>query len=707
MINSSDPTLDTSTPASISDKVTVDPEVKKRNKKFLSGIQTCKNQRRKLATNWTFNIDMRRGKPFASQTDEDRISVNLDWSLTKAKQAALFSQVPQVRIDHPPATEDAGPWLRAFEQRLNDTLVTGGIESAMDECLPDCINAAGIAAVLVSHESITEDVEIPTHDPTLPQDPNEPPPPPMTIPRVVDHRYLVSRISPGDLLWPVSFTGSNFDNAPWVGRSGRMTWPEAVQKLKLTEADKDTVLGGDDRNILDRLTHDVDRDKQVADELVAFDEVFYKEYQFDPNAKSYQTIHHLIFVNGKDEPVVDEPWKGQTQDPTSGQLIGALHYPIRYFTLTYITDETIPPSDSAIGRPQVNELNKGRTQMILQRERSLPIRAFDINRVDPAIQQSLMMGRWQAMIPVQGDASKIISEISRAVMPAENFTFDRIAKADLNEAWQIGTNQTGDGAGIETKAEADVVQQNFQTRIGQERGKIAKFVVSIAEVLGGLICLFEPPDSFGEGFDPTVCRTLNYSILADSTVLLDSNQRLKRLIDFLNFSAKSGWVDVAPILKEIATLSGLDPSTVIRPPEPKPPAEPNISLRLTGVEDMMNPLALAFMIKSGQAPPPEMIDAAKKLIEQTVMPPPAPVPPGMPPILPGPNAPNLVTEQLKGGVPSAPPMQQQQVPPPPAAQGAPIIPPPAPPQVGDAHPKWGVNDRINHRTEGAGGNQIK
>src|SRR6266851_1597384 len=129
---------------------------RKRFDEWNQRISACKIYRKKLISNWTINIDYRRGKPFASQTDEDRVVVNLDWSLTKAKQASLFSQVPQIHIDHAPQTQSSGPWLFSFEQRVNDTIVVAGIEAAMDEALVDCINAAGIGAVLVSHESITE-----------------------------------------------------------------------------------------------------------------------------------------------------------------------------------------------------------------------------------------------------------------------------------------------------------------------------------------------------------------------------------------------------------------------------------------------------------------------------------------------------------------------------------------------------------------------
>lgn len=608
--------------------------------------------------------------------------------------------MPEIRVNHPPQTisEDFLPWVHNFEQRINDTAVSSGIETALDECLPDCINAAGIGIVLVCHEALTEDVQVPAIDLSFYGEaaaeieasgmlPTGEPLPMATVPRVLDSRYCMKRISPADFLWPIDFTGSDFNDAPWVGRTGRMTWAEAMSAFKLTEEDKDKYCSGEDRNILDRLNTDTEKDEAETYE-VAFDEVFYKEQKYDPAAKSYSAIHHLIFLGAHKKPVVDEPWKGQQPDEESGMLVGSLRFPLQVLSLTYITDESIPPSDSAIGRPQVNELNKSRTHMVLQREHSRPVRWFDVNRIDPLIQQALMRGVWQHMIPVQGNGENVIGEISRSALPQENFHFDTVIKGDLNEAWQVGQGQVG--TDIETKAEVNAVQGNMQTRVARERAKVSKFVCTLAEVLGGLLSIYEDPMSFGENFKPSVSRTLSYSILADSTVLLDSTQRIKRLVDFVNFSAKSGYLNVEPVLKEIATLTGLDPNVVIQPPPPKPPAEPNVSLRLTGAEDMMNPLLLAFMMKAGLAPDPKMIEQAKQLIQVSVVPPPGTIMPTSP--QPGEVGPD--------GAPVEPdPMSQVPIPiaPQPGAADLPDNPPGPPPAVGDAHPNWSSMPRINER----------
>lgn len=669
------PALDTLTEAP------AQPDNKKRNKLIKHGIATCRSMRSKLIKLWDISVLYRKGKPFNTQTDEDRVAVNLDWSYTSIKQASLFSQVPAVRVNHPPQTtsKEIAPWLHAYEQRINDSMVTGSIESVMYETLPDCINASGIGIAIVAHETITEPRDVPKVDlkalsPEVQQQimqtgfmPDGSPLEMETIPWVLDKRYTISRISPSDFLWPISFTGSDFDNAPWIGRSGRITWPEAKRRWNLDEANKDKYLG-DNRKTDERINHDGDIEKDMDNEdWVSFDEIYYKAEKYDESVKQFSAINHLIFVQGQDEPVVDEPWKGQEVDKESGELIGALKYPIRVLSLAYITDEPIPPSDSAIARPQVNELNKSRTQMMLQRQHSFPIRTFDVNRIDPAIQYNLMRGVWQGMIPVQGNGQNAITEVSRSSFPQENFTFDSIIKADASLMWQVGQDPLGND--IETRGEANVVQSNFQTRIGMQRARVGKFFCSIAEVLGGLLSIYEDPSSFGEGFSPQVSRTLAYSILADSTVLLDSNQRLKKIVDFTNMFAKSGWVNLEPVLKEAATLSGLDPAVVIMAPQPKQPVEPNISLRFTGVEDMSNPLALAFLIASGQAPSPELIQKAKQLIEMSTIPP-APQVPQL-----GPDG-NLL---------------------PPSPTGAETLPKPATPAIGEANPQMSAMNKINQR----------
>ena len=143
-------------------------------------------------------------------------------------------------------------------------------------------------------------------------------------------------------------------------------------------------------------------------------------------------------------------------------------------------------------------------------------------------------------------------------------------------------------------------------------------------------------------------------------------------------------------------------------------SEPNISLRMTGTEDLLNPLTLAFLLKSGQAPSEEEIEAAKKLIQVTVTPPPGTqsVPGGpqggpegplsaMPPGLMGSLSPEqqaalaaqVASGEIGPGGPGVPSAEAQMLPPIPSGIGAP---PPLP--FGAANPEWGLMPKIKQRT---------
>ncbi|MGE3341476.1 MAG: hypothetical protein AB7J46_06305 [Candidatus Altimarinota bacterium] len=690
-----------------------DPAQKKRIRRFKKDLELCKTQKKELMRDWRTNVDYRRGKAYATASDRDRIAVPLDWSLTKEKEAVLFSQIPAIRVNHPPQTisEEALPWVHRFEQKLNDLAIEAGIESAMNEVLPDCINAAGFGVVIVAREAITDTVMMPAIDlsifpPELQQMilssgmlPTGEPIPMVPTPRTLDSRYTVTRISPADFLWPIAFDGSDFDKAPWIGRSGRISWAEAVQRFGLEEDEKRRIIG-DSRSTEERIDWNSTASGTPAEsdlfaDTVEFDEIFYKAYHYDQQATNFSHIHHMVFVKGKDNPVIDEPWQGQMEDEESGLLLGAQKYPIRVLTLAYITDDAIPPSDSAVGRAQVDELNKSRTNMMEQRQHSLPVNWFDVNRVDPTIQYALMRGQWQGYVPVQGVGQNIIGSVARSSYPQDHHAIDQIVKNDLNQVWQVGSGMFGPD--VETGKEASAINSGMQIRVARERARVGKFFVGIMEVLGGLVSIFEDPAEIGEGFTPLVSRTLAYSILADSTVLLDSNQRLENVMRFVNFFAKSGWVDIESLVKEAATLSGLDPAVVVRPPSPKPPVEPNISLRFTGVEDVLNPLILAFLLKSGQAPDEKLIERAKELITSSVAP-----PEGQDPNagfgLTGIEGEALPSRLMSGPAGMSPDLAQlvtqlQSV------KAPKEVPAPPPPEVGAANPRWGILGRMNRRAD--------
>ena len=614
-------------------------------KDFKPRLESAKRNRRQFYTEWKRNVELRIGHIASIFTggvdveDDIQTEINPDWSLTKTKTANLYSQVPTVQITHENKQYAAAmpPFNKALNYELSEKRTNVGV--SMEEVLNDVVNAAGIGAIHVGYAARFVDKEVPVKDAykNLPDEVLQQAKAAglvemQTVPQVVSYKFFTSRISPVDMLWPSDFTGSNFDDGDFIGHTGRMPWAEAKSEFKLKDEDKDKVNPGYEVATQDDLRSEPDKGDLLDQKGVKYDELYYWRYRVDPEEKSFSAIWRLVYVNGITKPVIHEPWKGQQFDPQTYKHVGASKFPIRVLTLTYITDNPVPPSDSAAGRPQVNDMRRSRSQMFQNRERSIPIRWFDPNRVGIEVQDTLMKGTWQGMIPTNGDGSRSIGEIARASYPAEDMSFDAVAKQDLMETWQIGPAQMGlpSPGGKKANAQQQAETQNFATRIGQERNRCAQFFLSICEVLAGWMVLYSDFPSLsdqekqamqGAWDDKKILGDLVMKIRPDSAVVLDAGQRLQRLTQFLNLTAKSGFVNIQPIIVEMAELSGLDPSEIIIQPQPKPPEEPNMSYRFTGKDDLQDPVVMAMLIKHKKAPSPEELEGAKKLLTQAAMPP--------------------------------------------------------------------------------------
>jgi hypothetical protein len=673
-----------------------DPAEKKRAKSFLARVDASKRVTSRLAPTWKSNVERRIGKPGVRVTDgetvegEPQSEINPDWSLTKTKTAHLFSQVPTVQGTHENLQYAAGvsPFMKDLNYEIGEKRTRMGV--AMEECGNDVVNASGIAALIVGYAARFDTVSVPEADeldggegvgplktakmsPDLLASIMEKAKaagldiPMRDVQRPTDYRFFVTRISPSDLLWPAEFVGSDYDDADWIGRRGRCSWSEAKADFNLTDKQKAEVISSSEERLPTESLRTEAEPRDLADtEVVEYDELYYWRYRADPNEPSFSAIWKLVFVHGLPDPVVHEPWKGQEYDQETRKYVGNCTFPIRVLTLTYVTDQAVPPSDTAAGRPQVDDLRRSRSQMFMQRKRSMPLRWFDVNRVDPLIQERLMRGEMQEMIPTNGDGSRSVGEIARASYPGENLEFDRSSKADLQESWQVGPDQIGSMAqGRRTGTEAGIVQQNFATRIGQERARVANFFLGAVRVLAGWMVLYsdfpsltpQEKQAMLQAWDMKhVLHDLVLKIRPDSTVVLDSQARIDRLSKFLNLTAKSGYVNVKPILVEMAELSGLDPTQVIIDPQPQKP-ENNVSFRFSGKDDIINTTVMAVLVETGQAPSPQSIEKAKQLLAMSAAPP----------------APPQVGQQLPGSGPGQPP------------------------PVGEAHPNWSMNSKIMKR----------
>lgn len=677
-------------------------------------VASSDRMNRDMLSEWRRNVELRIGKPAAQYTsgitddgDDLQSEVNPDWSLTKTKTANLFSQVPSVQGTHENLQykEAVSPFMKQLNYEIGEKRANVGV--AMEEVLNDVVNAAGIGAIFCGYAARSEDVDMPTVSVFQPpSQPGEPPKPTIDlkqvseeqlqqlidaklipskkVPRVVSDKFFGDRISPVDLRVPSEFTGSCFDNGDWIGHKGRMPWPVALLEFKLNAQDKDKVIAGYESPANEELRTNPESGGLLEAKGVKYTEVFYWRYRFDSEEKDFKCIWRLVMVDGLTKPAIHEPWSGQKK--VGRKYIGSMKFPIRVLTVTYITDNPIPPSDSSAGRPQVNDMRKSRAQMFQNRERSLPIRWFDTNRVGPEVQQQLMRGTFQGFIPTNGPGDKSIGEVARASYPSEDLAFDQQTKQDLMELWQIGPEQLGTGSATKkTNGQVQSQQQNFATRIGQERGRVASFFLGVCEVIAGFMVLHsefpiltpEEKATMQKAWNQKqITHDLVLKIRPDSAIVLDTQARIQRLSQALNLTAKSGYVNPAPIIEEILTLSDIDITQVMVKPQGKPPDQPNISYRFSSKDDLINPVVFAILDKAGLAPSIEQIQQASQKLQAALAAPPAPAPPAAPGV-------------PAGGAPTGGP--------PPSSVGAPVH-----PSEAQAHEDWQLQPKIAKRQKDIG-----
>ena len=606
---------------------------------------------------WTKNADKR--KAGIGDTNSEQVHVNKDWPKTKAKEANLYSQTPEVRCsaEIPELAND----VSRLAKELNKTIKKSNVGATVGECLADGINASGIAGCIVSCEKLTAPTQIPKFtDPVIQMMSGDPM---LDTVKTTDIAYPAPRISPADLLIDSSFLGSDYDQCCAIGRDGRMTWPQAQRAFGLTEEQKEKVVSGDNRITLNN-TLNSDSGKFRNQPVVNFSEIFYWRHYFHPEETSFYAIQRLVFVDGIDDPVINEEYAGQKRMP-DGSIVGMTKFPIRILTLTYVSDEALPPSDSTIARAAVNELEQIKNISIQQRKHSIPIRWADSNRISGNTKSLIEKGTFQGIVFTQGPGDRALGEVSRAAFPPENMEFEDRAERQIDEIYQTGSNQSGrEMQGDKSATEARVIQQNFQTRVGQERDKVAAFFVGIAECIAGLMVLH------GEyGLPVEIAGQVTYSVRTDAAVRLDVEARKQNIREAINQFAQSGLLNAKPLIEEYIELLGFDPMNhrgqpVVIDPQPKPPEPVNLSLK---GEDLINPMALAHLSRTLQLPTPDDVSAVSKLLEAVGL-------------IPG--AASLM----------APPVE-------PGGENGPTQDPQTP---GISNPEWSEAPRINKRDEDGG-----
>jgi len=293
-------------------------------------------------------------------------------------------------------------------------------------------------------------------------------------------------------------------------------------------------------------------------------------------------------------------------------------------TLRSVADSGYPPSDIEVSLHISEELSKGRTQMVRQRETNIPMRGFDRTRMDPETANKLTSGVWQMNIPLDGPPRDVIEEIARANFPRENFEFQRIAELEFEEMWAMSRNQRGlteDSA--KTATEAQIAQSASDVRLDAERARVLTWFTTGARKFAALLQLFKTDTSYveilgAEGqkalapWDRTqVQGQFIFKCKPDSALRIDAAARRKQMLDLYNLTANDPNVARVELLKTLFRSYNVDPSRLVVEQLPeKGPEPPKVGISFKGEDLLLTPV-LTFLQAQGVKIPPEMLMQAE------------------------------------------------------------------------------------------------
>ena len=656
-----------------------------------SFIQASVNLRKERFTSWKESVNYRVQKPFggmgATETTQDRVAVPEDWSRTKQKTSQLMFKLPKI------LAKACRPEFKSKERAVT-SLVNSKLRKEVkayymvDECLADVINAAGVMVSVIGIDQRTRTLKVPRPVPAQQALPLEaqaqeaaalepgaealvveaqsmtPAEPTFDeIAQIISKRFYWTRISPAAFLWPTDFTGSNWDEAPWLGYE---TWMHVEEAKKIWGQKFPANFKPTDTKPL-LLSEDLATEGRTTpsnDQYVKLQIIWYKAAVYDADAFHPDHLRKVVFADGVDQPLEqgDSTWQKfvEATDPvapipatpagvdpatgaatpatpeqpgkpgTTAHYIGLTKFPIRVETLTYVSDMAIPPSDSEAGRPQVREMIRSRSQMLRQRDQSLPIRWYDTNRLDETIADAIRNGDWQDMIPTNGPGDRVVGEVARAQFPRENFEFQRVINGDLDRSWSLSNNALGQlNSGERSATEINAVQDAGLVRLDYEKDRINRYIAEGASVLFSLMQLFMDGTDYVEVVGDAGAKELtamtrgdiagavyDFEFQPDTSDRISLETKQGNTLKVFNLLGNSPTVNRSALETEIMQLHGMDPAELVVKPVEKGPEPPNISYRFSG-EDLLNPFVIALVQKT-QKITAEEIGAAAMLIQDSI-----------------------------------------------------------------------------------------
>jgi hypothetical protein len=588
------------------------------------------------------------------------VNTNRDFVLVERKKADLFYQRPDVTLqpspllDGPILTDQVDPTtgqpvplmgpngqpvgahlaLAAHQLIVNEELGPDGIDATRmaHQALFDVLCTQGTGFTKMGYESVTVDVE--EQDPAWSPDPLIPPdlqtPKTIKVPVPIYERCFWHHFSGKKALIPADFRSTEWDKAPWLGYRFELPLTKGNREAyKLPATFEGSKTDG-------KQYYDHGLATPEGQDLFTGVEIWYHSSLFRDDIKHPEHFTRLVIVDGVDEAVIEEDSPYQSFDAKGGLTPDSLlGNPIHPLSIRVLTDSAHPPSDCTVIRPLVNELNRFREQMVEYRDAQTLKWMYNTDTMPPDALGKIVRAPVGGMIGVPGDVfvTDGIKELPHGSMPRESFTSNDYIDNDIARTTAIDAAGSGVQSAVnQTATEAQIQQGNANARLDFERGVVLQWYTRGVTKYSTLIQRYLPTARAAQIVGPAkaqmwelwkmqVPSSLAFTAMPDSALRVDQAIDRKTAQDLYSFLANDPYVNRGELLTRLLRKFHLDPSTIVKQPEPPKPEPPKLALSFKG-EDFVAPqgvIVLGILEQLGVKIDPSWVTISQAMAQQNAI----------------------------------------------------------------------------------------
>jgi hypothetical protein len=563
--------------------------------------------RRKTVSKW-WDANLKKYAPDQASQDPDQygsdVNTNRDFTLVERKKADLFDQRPEVTALPSPlidAMEGAADVLDTHTAIMAEKLGLEGVdaETLADAVVFDVLCTSGTGWTVMGYDSTTVDTQTPDPNWQAPQIPHPTLPgqmmpdstaqaPMITVPVPIFEDCYWTYISPKQGLKPHDFRSSDWDKAPWLGYEFEM--PVRVAKRKGWVPETFVGAAPSPETRFQFGGGNTAGDAVASGVLIYYKSALYRDDRVHPQ---HQTL--LILIDGVSEPVEHKDSPLQTLDAqgrlTPDSLIG---FPIHPLTIRTLTDSSDVPSDCSVSRPQVNELNKFREQMVENRDSQLIVGFYDAGKWAAADVEKTIKARMNGLVGLPSEVfeqAEPIKPIARSPYPRENFSVNDYIDNDLARTHALDSNAQGVQGEAQTATAASFQRDAVNRRLGKERGKCLAWYLKGYTKYSTIVMRYLPLEeaqkivgpqkaAAWDGFRKQIPARLAFTAMPDSTQRTDLAVDRKQAMEEYSFFANDPFIVRSELLKKLLPKLHYSQKVLNLKPQDKSPEPPNITMSI-------------------------------------------------------------------------------------------------------------------------------